>query len=138
MDRLDAFYQEMDSEALLDEAGQALVQQAKTALRAAAEARLAGMILTPDSRDAEPMRRAITTATGKTPPPGLLVGICPRAMVEPILTTHVALATWREEPGQPQLVLPVVASTKDGVRFGFFGLGIDADDAGDSNEATAE
>lgn len=66
----------------------------------------------------------ISSSSGQDVPFGtLLVGVLPRASVKDLLTKMCSNATWREEPWQRQEVLPVVASTRDGFRFGFFGLG---------------
>jgi hypothetical protein len=52
-----------------------------------------------------------------------MVGVVPRAAVEGLLTSRCGDLPWREESWQQQQVLPVVVSTRDGFRFGFFGLG---------------
>jgi hypothetical protein len=128
MDEFDSFYQQLDSKQLLDTHGPELRDEARELLAQSPDQRFGGTILTPDSKEAETMRQAITAMTGQRPPPGLMVGLCPRAMIEPALMQHVGEEprpgqTWREEPGQPQFVLPVLVATRDGVRFGFFGLG---------------
>jgi len=63
------------------------------------------------------------TALGPVPP-ALMVGIVPRPAVEDLLRRRVPDHLWREEAWQPQAVLPVVVSTRDGHRFGFFPIGI--------------
>jgi hypothetical protein len=122
MDQFGAFYQELDSKALLDQHGPSLVADAKEILAAAPDERLAGTIIMPDSREAPAFREAIAKATGKPIAEGLVVGVCRRAMIEAVLTSRVGTVPWKEEPWQPQQVLPVVVATRDGFRFGFFRL----------------
>ena len=76
----------------------------------------------PDSTDAAALRAAIEKATGKPVPAGVLVGLVPRKSVAHVLKARVDSDLWLEESWQPQTVLPVVVSTRDGFRFGFFGL----------------
>lgn len=52
----------------------------------------------------------------------MMVGIVPRSAVEGLLASRCGDVEWREEPWQDQQVLPVVVSTKDGFRFGFFSI----------------
>jgi hypothetical protein len=111
------------SETFLKKHGPALVTEARDLLRSAPHARVAGLILLPGSLEAEPLRQAIAATSGRDVPAGLLVGVCPRQMVEELLRARVGTGPWLEERGQPQGVLPVVVSTRDGFRFGFFGLG---------------
>lgn len=122
MDPLDSFYQQLDSEQLLRRHGAELVADAKQVLGTNGLARVAGLITLPDSRDAATIRAALAAATGSAVPEGLLVGIVPRGMVEGLLRAHVADDLWQEGPGEAQGVLAVVVSTRDGLRFGFFGL----------------
>ncbi len=122
MEPIDAFFQELDSERLLQQHGQALVDDARQLLADQAAARVAGVIVLPDSRDAQALRTLVAQIAGREPPKGLLVCIVPRAMVEPILNKMVGDVPWREEPWQPQQTLPIVVSTRDGFRFGFHGL----------------
>lgn len=122
MDPLDAFYQQLDSEDLLRRHGAELVADARQVLSTHADARVAGLITLPDSRDGDAVRAALAASTGREVPQGLLVGIVPRGMVENVLRAHVEDGHWREGAGEPQGVLPVVVSTRDGFRFGFFGL----------------
>jgi len=124
MDPFDTFYQHLDSEELLNRHGQDLVADARDILAKTSDARVAGLITTPDSRDAEPVREMLAKLTGRDVPAGqLMVGIVPRHAVESILSTRVGDEPWKEQPWQAQQVLPVVVSTRDGFRFGFFGLG---------------
>jgi hypothetical protein len=123
MDPLDAFYQQLDSETLLKRHGDDLVKDAHEILAKAPDARVAGVITFQDSREAGPLRQALARLAGHDLPEGLLVGIVPRPMVEAVLAANVAEEHWREQPWQPQQVLPVVVATRDGFRFGFFGLG---------------
>ncbi len=123
MDDIDAFHQHLHSEQPLDERGPRLFGDAREILARAPFARLAGLILTPDSNEADPTRRAMEAASGETLPAGLLTGICPREHMEPALLQHVGTQHSQEEPGDPQSVLPVMVATRDGVRFGLFGLG---------------
>ena len=123
MDPLDAFYQQFDSETMLKQHGQDLVNDAREILAKAPDARVAGVITFQDSREARPLREALAKLAGRDLPEGLLVGIVPRPMVEAVLAANVGDEHWREQSWQPQQVLPVVVATRDGFRFGFFGLG---------------
>jgi hypothetical protein len=123
MDEFDAFYQQLDSENLLRQHHTALVADAREVLAAAAEARVAGLIATADSPDAQAVRTMLANAGGGPVPAALLVGIVPRPAIEHLLRRRVPDHLWREEPWQPQAVLPVVVSTRDGHRFGFFPIG---------------
>ena len=127
MDPLDAFYQHLDSENLLKQHGQDLVNDAREILAKAPDARVAGVITFQDSREARPLREALAKLAGRDLPEGLLVGIVPRPMVEAVLAANVGDEHWREQSWQPQQVLPVVVATRDGFRFGFFGLGREAE-----------
>lgn len=130
MDEFDAFYQEHDSKALLDQHGPGLVADAKEILKGDPQARVAGTIVMADSREAPEFRAALAKLTGQPVPDGMLVGVCPRQMIEPLLTSHVGTEHWQEEAWQHQQVLPVAVATRDGFRFGLFGLGtIDLGDA---------
>lgn len=123
MDPLDAFYQELDSEQLLKHHGPQLLADAREILATSPDARVAGLIALPDTVDAAAVRKMLTAATGQEVPAGkLLVGVVPRAAVEALLTARCDDLQWREESWQRQQVLPVVVSTRDGFRFGFFGL----------------
>jgi hypothetical protein len=123
MDGFEAFYQQMDSKDLLDRHGPTLVADAKEILQQEPMARIAGTILQPDSREAPVLREAIAQLTGQVVPEGLLVGICPRAMLEQQLRKCADPEHWLEEAWQPQRMLPVLVATRDGFRFGFFPLG---------------
>jgi hypothetical protein len=122
MDPTESFCQKLDSEALLKQHGPTLVADAKEILNAHAHARLAGTIILPDSREAPALRGALSRVAGRPLPEQMLVGVCPRAMIEAVLTSHVGTERWKEEPWQSQQVLPVVVATRDGLRFGFFDL----------------
>ena len=126
MDSFDAYYQQSDSKALLDEHGATLVAEARQVLVPHPEARVAGAIVLPDSREAPAFREALAKLTGQPVPEGLLVRICPRQIIEALLAAHIAPEHWREEPWQTQQILPVVVATRDGFRFGFFPLGLSA------------
>jgi len=123
MDGIDAFYQQMDSKALLDQHGPSLVDDAREVLQQEPMARIAGTILQPDSREAPEFRAALAKLTGQVIPEGLLVGICPRAMLEEQLRRCAEPEHWQEESWQPQRMLPILVATRDGFRFGFFPLG---------------
>ena len=123
MDPADAFYQEMDSQDLLDRHGAALVADAQEVLATEPMARVAGLITMPDSRDAGPLRQTLEKVTGQPVPAGLMVGLVPRQSVESLLLAQPYFDGWREESWQEQRVLAVVVSTRDGFKFGFFGLG---------------
>jgi hypothetical protein len=122
MDPIDGFYQAMDSRELLDTHGPALVAQAREILAANPDVRIAGLITAPDSPDAAAWRAARTRSTGEVAPPGVMVDLVPRESVEPLLKARVGDEYWLEQGWQPQTVLPVVASTRDGHRFGFFAI----------------
>jgi hypothetical protein len=123
MDPLDAFYQQLDSEQLLNQHREALVRDAREILAKTPTARVAGLITTPDSQDAPPLRKMLEQMSGATVPEGLMVGIVPRHAVEHLLAKRLGEDPWKEETWQPQQVLPVVVSTRDGFRFGIFGVG---------------
>ena len=75
------------------------------------------------SSEADSVRRMLAAGTGQDFPTGqLLIGIVPRSAVEALLTSRCGNFEWREQAWQPQQMLPVVVSTKDGFRFGFFSL----------------
>jgi len=126
MDPSESFYQELDSEQLLKKHGQELVVDAREALGEDPDARVAGLITTPDSGDARQVREMLSKLTGQAVGTGLMVGLVPRQIVEALLSARVGREPWSEEPWQRQSVLPVVVSTRDGHRFGFFGLGREA------------
>ncbi|MFN8826264.1 MAG: hypothetical protein ACK501_14940 [Planctomycetota bacterium] len=122
MDPADSFFQALDSEQLLKEHGRSLVADARELLRQDPQARVAGLITMPDSPDAPAIREFLAKMTGQAPPNGLMVGTVPRAAVEPLLRARTGTEHWLEQGWQPQRVLPVVVSTRDGHRFGFFPL----------------
>jgi hypothetical protein len=122
VDPIDRFYQELDSENLLKRHSPELLADAREILAANPDAKVAGLITLPDSRDGERVRRMLDAATGQDMPAGaLMVGVVPRNFVEDILA-GCGDTPWREEQWQRQQVLPVVVSTRDGFRFGFFDL----------------
>ncbi len=123
MDDLDSFYQQLDSKELLDEHGPLLVEEAREMLAKAPDQRLAGMITTADAKEAEQLRAAYTGATGEQMPIGTMKTIIARASIEPALLQAIGPEPWQEADGEPQRVLPVVAATRDGARFGFFPIG---------------
>ena len=122
MDPTDSFYQALDSEQLLREHGRSLVTDARELLQHDPQAKVAGMITMPDSPDAPAIREFLAKMTGQEPPQGLLVGTVPREAVEPMLRARTNTEHWLEHGLQQQRVLPVVVSTRDGHRFGFFPL----------------
>lgn len=124
MDPLDAFYQHLDSEHLLKEHSPALLADAREILAASPDARIAGLITLPDSGEAPAVRKMLIAMSGQDVPESkLMVGVVARESVEALLTSRCGDLQWREESWQRQQVLPVVVSTRDGFRFGFFGLG---------------
>lgn len=129
MDPTDSFYQQLDSEELLQHHGPDLVADAREILAKNPMARVAGLITLPDSRDADTIRTALARVSGQPLPGGLLVGVVPRRAVEALLTGHVGSDPWQESASERQRVLPIVVCTRDGFRFGFFGLGASASDA---------
>ena len=126
MDPTDAFYQQLDSEDVLKRYGPELARQARQFLAANPGKKVAGLIAAPDAKEAAPLRQA--RPAGQAPSPDPLTGIIARRGVEPLLTQMVGTDQWLESPGEPQRTLPVVVATRDGFRFGFFGLGTDIDD----------
>ena len=127
MDEFDAFYQQLDSEQLLDKLGPQLREEAREILARdpdqrgpEGDQRVGGRIMTADSHEAEAWCRAVAAETGHAIPPQQIVGTCSRSQIEDVLRQRVGTEPWLEEPGQPQTVLPVVVSTRDGIRFGFF------------------
>jgi hypothetical protein len=121
-DPLDSFYQQLDSEQLLQQHGKDLLAEARELLAREPMARVCGFAAMPDSREAAQLREVLRQLTGQETPPGRLVGLMPRAVIEPMLRANVDPAHWGEEAWQPQRVLTVMASTRDGMRFGFFAL----------------
>lgn len=119
MDELDGFYEAMDSERLLKEHGPSLVADAREVLAKDPSLRVAGMITTPDSAEAEPLRKMLAQG-GELPPLRLMVGLVPRVSIEALLKARIGTEPWREQGWQPQTVLPVIASTRNGHRFAFF------------------
>jgi hypothetical protein len=123
MDPLDAFYQELDSQQLLDQHGPGLRDEARQALAADPQLRLAGLITLPDSPDAVAVRQLLAKLSGQPVPEGvLLVGLVERAALEQLLLARCDPAIWREEAWQPQQVLAVLVSTRDGHRIGCFAV----------------
>jgi hypothetical protein len=120
VDETAAFFQQLGSEDLLKQHGPSLVTDARDVLSSTPDAKVAGLITTSDSPDATAVRTMLANATGSPVPDGLLVGIVPRQLVENLLNARVPHHLWREEPWQSQAALPVVVSTRDGHRFGFF------------------
>jgi len=123
VDPLDGFFQALDSEQLLKEHGPSLAAEARELLQQEPHTKVAGMITMPDSPDAPAIREFLAKLTGQQQPQGLLVGTVPREAVEPMLRARTWTEHWLE---QGQRVLPVVVSTRDGHRFGFFPLGKEA------------
>lgn len=118
-DWIDSFYTALDSEELLHRHGPEL---AREAVAMGGSRPLAGLILMPDSHDALAFRQAFAKVTGALLPVGVMVALCPRLLVEPILASTIATEEWREESWQSQSVLPVLVSAADGIRFGLFKL----------------
>ena len=102
MDPIDAYFQESDSKALLDQHGETLVADTRQILGPNPQARVAGVIVLPDSREAPAFRAALAKLAGQPVPEGLLVRVCPRQMIEALLTASVAADHWREESWQAQ------------------------------------
>ena len=123
MDDVDTFYQQLESQNLLDAHGPSLVAEAREILQNDSTAKLAGTILLPEARETANFRAFLEQVTGSKVPPGTIVGLCPRAFVEPYLDSLPQTTEWREETWQTQHTLPILAATKDGMRVGYFGLG---------------
>ncbi len=120
-DWIDSFYAALDSEQLLHRHGPELAREA-CAMRTNDGRPLAGLILMPDSHDAAAFRHAFAKVTGALLPVGVMVALCPRLLVEPILASTIAADEWREQSWETQSVLPVLVSAADGIRFGLFKL----------------
>jgi hypothetical protein len=129
VDPLDGFFQALDSEQLLKEHGPSLAAEARELLQKEPHTKVAGMITMPDSPDAPAIREFLAKLTGHQQPLGPLVGTVPREAVEPMLRARTGTEHWLEQGWQRQRVLPVVVSTRDGHRFGFFPLGQGAAEA---------
>jgi hypothetical protein len=127
-DWIDSFYAALDSEELLHRHGPELAREA-VAMRGSSTRPLAGLILMPDSHDATAFRQAFAKVTGALLPVGVMVALCPRLLVEPLLTSSIGAEQWREESWQEQSVLPVLVSAPDGIRFGLFRMPGGSDDA---------
>lgn len=97
MDPLDAFYQQLDSERLVQTHSQSLVDDARETLAADPSAKVAGLITTPDSPDAAAVREMLAKMTGQATPAGLMVGIVPRGFVERLLTMRGGTEPWLEQ-----------------------------------------
>ncbi len=123
MENDDTFFEHLDAEQLLKDHAPHLLAAANEMLAASPTARVAGVIALPDAPAATAIRGMLRPLGTPTVPAGLLVGIVPRAAVEPLLSACVADHLWREQGWQRQNVLPVVVSTRGGHRFGCFGLG---------------
>lgn len=126
MDTSDSFWQQLDSEVLLKDHGPQLAREAHALLTGNLSVRLAGMIMTADSCDAATLRTVVAEAPGHAMAEALIVGLVPRHAVERLLKAYVDNAHWNDAPWQDQRVLPVVVSTRDGYRFGFFALDVAA------------
>ncbi len=122
MDPIDSFFQQLDSEQLLKAHGPSLVRDAREVLARNPDVRVAGLIVTQDSPDAGPLRAMHAKDRGGMPPAGPMVHLVARSLVEGVLTRTLGTESWMEQGWQRQQVLPVVVSTRDGHRFGFFGL----------------
>jgi hypothetical protein len=123
MDDFDTFYQQLESHNLLKEHGPSLVAEAREILQRDPEAKVAGTILLPEAKETANFRAFLEKVSGTALPPGTIVGLCPRALIEQYLDTIPSPTPWREESWQTQHTLPVLAATRDGMRVGWFGLG---------------
>jgi hypothetical protein len=124
MDPIDAFYQELDAQQLLDEHGPRLRDEARSILAEDPSMRIAGVIAQPDSKEGAALCALLSRMAGQELPERLVVGVVHRSWVESVLTSRVGDVAWKEEPWQEQSVLPVAVATRDGFKFGFFGLGV--------------
>ena len=118
MDPADAFYQEMDSKDLLDQLGPQLRAQAMKFLEEHPNDRVGAVIVTRDAREAADMLRQVAAPADPNEP---LTSLVTRRSIEPLLS-NVGTDRWRDEPWQRQSVPPVVVSTRDGFKVGFFPL----------------
>lgn len=112
----DAFYPRIESDRVLHAFGPALRAEARSVLARDPTARLAGLVILPDSNDAELVRTSLARLTGLAEHAGLLVGLVPRSQVEGVLRAHSDDHSWHEQGWQTQRVLPIVVSTRDGFR----------------------
>lgn len=87
-------------------------------------AKLAGLVMIPDAPDDVAIRAFLGKVHGLQVPRGLLVWIVPRQMVEPTLRAHAGTNHWQEQGWHRhrQSILPVIVTTRDGMRFGFFSM----------------
>ena len=122
MDPLYSFYQALDSERLLKEHAPSLLADAREVLTKNPHAKVAGMITMPDAPDAAAIRAFLGKVAGREVPPGLLVGIVPRQAIEPTLRARAGTDHWQEQGWHRQSILPVIVTTRDGMRFGFFSI----------------
>jgi hypothetical protein len=114
---LDAFYPHLESDQVLKAFGPPLRAEARAVLTADPTARVAGLVILPDSHDAALVRASLAKVTGLAEHAGLLVGLVPRCQVEKLLCAHAGDNSWQEQGWQTQRVLPIVVSTRDGFRF---------------------
>ena len=118
MDAADSFYQEMDSKDLLDHHGPQLRVAAIKFLAEHPDARVGAIIVTHDAREAGELRQQVAALAGSTGP---LTSLVTRRSIEHLLA-KAGTDMWRDEPWQQQAILPVVCSTRDGFKIGFFPL----------------
>jgi len=122
MDGFEHFYQQLDSEALLRQHGPDLAAEARTILQRQPTAKLAGVILEPDAKEARQLRALLEQNCSEPIPSGLLVGLVPREFVVDSvrrgLRGHPLVNQLDDPEWRVQRHLPVVVATRDGHRFG--------------------
>lgn len=120
-DPLQNFGEQQRSYELLEEHRAALVADALELLREHPELEVVGLILDADASEASAMRQALERATGQNFAGRGFIGVAPRQFVLQILRANApASLDWL--PASGARVLPLVAVTKGGVRFGAVGL----------------
>ena len=115
------FGEQQRSYELLEEHRAALLADALELLREHPDLEVVGLILDADASEAAAFRSAIEQATGQTFAGRGFLGVAPRQFVIQILRANApATLDWLPASTMPggDRALPLVASTKQGVRFG--------------------
>lgn len=119
-DPLQTFGEQQRSYELLEENRSMLVADAQEMLRAQPELEVVGLILDADASEAQAMRKALEQATGQNFAGRGFIGVAPRQFVLQLLRANApASLDWLSaSTSAGARVLPLVAVTKGGVRFG--------------------
>lgn len=123
-DPFDNFGEQLRSFELLDEHRLALVEDARELLRETPETEVVGLILDGEAAEAQAFRTALEDATGQDLGGKGFLGVAPRKFVvdmlrrdSPASLEWIPSSTTRDENGDIQHWLPLVALTRKGVRF---------------------